>query len=108
MMPVNVNAQNIAGSHAAASQIAFGAVVMTAAAGTVKSTLGTMDNIFGVAMNDEVEKTVKVLTEQITIMRDATKIDQITTECDYMEVDIPIMLQDVKALRDYSKVNETV
>lgn len=58
MMPVNVNAQNIAGSHAAASQIAFGAVVMTAAAGTIKSTLGTVDNVFGIAMNDEVEKTV--------------------------------------------------
>lgn len=58
MMPVNVNAQNISGSHAAASQIAFGAVVISAAAGTVKSTLGTVDNVFGVAMNDEVEKTV--------------------------------------------------
>lgn len=58
MYPVNINAQNISGSHAAASQIAFGAVVQSAAVGTVKSTLNTVDNIFGIAMNDEVEKTV--------------------------------------------------
>jgi len=58
MMPVNVNPQNIAGSHAAASQIAFGAVVISAAVGTVKSTLNTVDNVFGVAVNDEVEKTI--------------------------------------------------
>lgn len=57
-MPVNVNPQNIAGSHAAASQIAFGAAVISAAAGTVKSTLNTVDNVFGIAVNDEVEKTV--------------------------------------------------
>ena len=58
MMPVNVNAQNISGSHAAASQIAFGAVVISAAVGTIKSTLATVDNVFGIAMNDEVEHTV--------------------------------------------------
>ena len=58
MMPVNVNAQNIIGSHAAASQIAFGAVVISAAAGTVKSTLNTCDNVIGIAMNNEVETTI--------------------------------------------------
>jgi hypothetical protein len=58
MMPVNVNPQNIIGSHAAASQIAFGAAVMSAAVGTVKSTLNTVDNVLGIAVNDEVEKTV--------------------------------------------------
>lgn len=58
MYPVNVNPQNIIGSHAAASQIAFGAAVISAAAGTVKSTLNTVDNVLGIAVNDEVEKTV--------------------------------------------------
>jgi len=58
MMPVNINAQNISGSHAAASQIAFGAVVISAAAGTLKSTLAPVHNVVGIAMNDEVEKTV--------------------------------------------------
>jgi hypothetical protein len=50
---------------------------------------------------DEIEKTVKSLTEQITTMRAATEIDEITLECAYMGVDLPIMLTDVKALRDY-------
>ena len=58
MMPVNTNAQNIIGSHAAASQIAFGAAVISAASGTLKSTLNTVDNVLGIAMNDEVEKTI--------------------------------------------------
>ena len=58
MMPVNVNAQNIIGSHAATSQIAFGAVVEYAANGRLRSTKGTVDNIVGITMNDEVEKTI--------------------------------------------------
>lgn len=58
MMPVNVNAQNISGSHAAASQIAFGAAVITAAAGTVKSSITPVHNVVGIAMNDEVEHTI--------------------------------------------------
>ena len=58
MMPVNVNPQNIIGSHAAASQIAFGAVVISAAAGTVKSTLEPVHNVVGIVGNDNVEKTV--------------------------------------------------
>lgn len=58
MMPVKINPQNIAGSHAAASQIAFGAVVISAAVGTVKSTLEPVHNVIGIAVNDEVEKTV--------------------------------------------------
>ena len=58
MMPVKINPQNISGSHAAASQIAFGAVVITAAVGTVKSTLEPVHNVIGIADNDNVEKTV--------------------------------------------------
>lgn len=58
MMPVNVNPQNIIGTHAGASQIAFGAAVISAAVGTVKSTLNTVDNVLGIAVNDEVERTV--------------------------------------------------
>jgi len=58
MMPVKVNPQNIIGSHAAASQIAFGAVVISAAAGTLKSTLEPVHNVVGIAVNDDVEKTV--------------------------------------------------
>jgi len=58
MMPVSINPQNILGSHAAASQIAFGAAVITAAAGTLKSTLEPVHNVVGIAVNDEVEHTV--------------------------------------------------
>lgn len=58
MMPVSINPQNIIGSHAAASQIAFGAVVQTAAAGTVQSVVEPLGNIAGVVVNDNVEKTV--------------------------------------------------
>ena len=58
MMPVNINAQNISGSHAAASQIAFGAAVITAATGTIKSTVTPVHNVVGISVNDEVERTV--------------------------------------------------
>ena len=59
MKPVNVNAQDILGSMAAYSQIAFGAAVMRYADGTVKSTRDlTEANILGIAGDDTVEKTV--------------------------------------------------
>ncbi len=59
MKPVNVNAHNILGGMNAYSQIAFGAVVMRYADGTVKSTRDLTDaNIIGIADDDMVEKTV--------------------------------------------------
>jgi hypothetical protein len=58
MKPVNVNATDILGELAAASQIAFGAAVIHAAAGTIKSTLNTVDNVIGIAGDDNVEKTI--------------------------------------------------
>lgn len=73
MMPVNVNPQNIAGSHAAASQIAFGAAVVSAAESTVKSTLNTVDNVFGIAVNNEVETTVDGFYAQYDMVPIVTK-----------------------------------
>ena len=68
MMPVNVNAQDIIGEQIAASQIAFGAVVMYAAAGTVKSTLNTVHNVAGIAADDHVEKTIDGFYSQYDVV----------------------------------------
>ena len=54
-MPVSINPQNILGSHAAASQIMFGGAVISAAVGTLKSTLEPVHNVVGIAVNDEVD-----------------------------------------------------
>jgi len=56
MKPVNVNAFDIIGPMAAAGQIAFGAAVMRAAAGTVKGVQDIVHNILGIADWDLVEK----------------------------------------------------
>lgn len=58
MKPVNVNAYDVLGEMAAASQIAFGAAVMYAADKTVKATLNAVHNIIGVAQDDLVERTI--------------------------------------------------
>lgn len=58
MKPVNVNAFDVLGEMAAASQIAFGAAVMYAADKTIKSTLNTVHNILGIAQDDLAEKTI--------------------------------------------------
>lgn len=58
MKPVNVNAFDILGEMVAASQIAFGAAVAYAAAGTVKATIdiAVSQNLLGIADGDLVEK----------------------------------------------------
>lgn len=58
MDPVNVNAFDVIGEMAAASQIAFGAAVMYAAVGTIKSTLNTVHNVLGIAQDEMVEQTI--------------------------------------------------
>jgi len=60
MKPVSINPFDILGSMPAASQIAFGAAAVYSAAGTIKSALCTAEafNILGIAVDDNVEKTV--------------------------------------------------
>ena len=50
---------------------------------------------------DELGKSMMAFHEQLNSMKEATEIDHITLECDYMETDLPIMLQDVNNLRDF-------
>lgn len=68
MKPVNINAFDIMGELVAASQIAFGAAVIQAAAGTIKSTLNTVDNVIGIAVGDNVEKTVDGFYSQYDVI----------------------------------------
>lgn len=68
MKPVDVNATDILGELVAASQIAFGAAVLHAAAGTIKSTLNTVHNVGGIAVDDNVEKTVDGFYSQYDVV----------------------------------------
>jgi len=68
MKPVDVNATDILGELVAASQIAFGAAVLHAAAGTIKSTLNTVDNVIGIAVDDNVEKTIDGFYSQYDVV----------------------------------------
>ena len=68
MKPVDVNASDILGELVAASQIAFGAAVIQAAAGTIKSTLNTVHNVIGIAADDNVEKTVDGFYSQYDVV----------------------------------------
>jgi hypothetical protein len=60
MKPVDINAFDILGDMPAASLIAFGAATTRSAAGTIKAGLNTTageENILGIAVDDNVEKT---------------------------------------------------
>ena len=68
MKPVDVNAQDILGELVAASQIAFGAAVIHSAAGTIASTLNTVHNVIGLAVDDNVEKTIDGFYSQYDVV----------------------------------------
>jgi hypothetical protein len=59
MKPVSINDFDQIGTHAAAALIAFGAATMRSAAGTLKATADISNtNILGIAVDDNVEKTI--------------------------------------------------